>query len=351
MNRATTAGMNDAIAALVRRHDPDRFLTALFAPAERRDALLALYAFNHELARAREVASEPPLALIRLQWWREVVEGEAKRHEVATPLSAAIAAGALTARRPAAGDRGARDRGVWRFRDRGRLARLAAGGGGRAGGCGGADAEAQANRRRRGCSGPPMALRGLSAGDRRAGGAGDLPAAARRAVAAWAVAGGVCGRSGIRGRPRGADGGRAGRARLCWSRPNGARCSARRSRRCCRRYWRGGTLRDGRRWRCRGGWATGWRSCLRDCWDGSEPACRREIERHGCRRLPFHGSIVTAPEMARRHFPTEAWLSPFAGRWIYVCDSMAGNYVEQDWLIPLTLCCFSDFYLNASLAA
>src|SRR6202046_3794834 len=88
--------MNDAIAALVRRHDPDRFLTALFAPPDRRDALLTLYAFNHELARAREVASEPPMALIRLQWWREVVEGEPKRHEVASPLSEAIATGALT---------------------------------------------------------------------------------------------------------------------------------------------------------------------------------------------------------------------------------------------------------------
>lgn len=87
--------MNDAIAALVRRHDPDRFLTALFAPPERRTALLTLYAFNHELARAREVASQPSLALIRLQWWREVVEGEPKRHEVASPLSEAIAAGAL----------------------------------------------------------------------------------------------------------------------------------------------------------------------------------------------------------------------------------------------------------------
>ncbi|HEY0183404.1 MAG TPA: squalene/phytoene synthase family protein [Rhodopila sp.] len=83
--------MNEAIAALVRRHDPDRFLTALFAPPERRDALLTLYAFNHELARAREVASEPPLALIRLQWWREVVEGEPKRHEIASPLSEVIA--------------------------------------------------------------------------------------------------------------------------------------------------------------------------------------------------------------------------------------------------------------------
>jgi phytoene synthase len=87
--------MNDVIAALVRRHDPDRFLTALFAAPDRRDALLTLYAFNHELARAREVASQPPLALIRLQWWREVVEGERKRHEVATPLSDAISAGTL----------------------------------------------------------------------------------------------------------------------------------------------------------------------------------------------------------------------------------------------------------------
>jgi phytoene synthase len=88
--------MNEVLAGLVRRHDPDRFLTALFAPPARRDALLALYAFNHELARAREVVSEPPLALIRLQWWREVVEGEARRHEVATPLTAAIGEGLLS---------------------------------------------------------------------------------------------------------------------------------------------------------------------------------------------------------------------------------------------------------------
>lgn len=87
--------MQDAVAALVRRHDPDRFITALFAPPERRGALLTLYAFNHELARAREVVSEPPLALIRLQWWREVVEGARRRHEVAEPLGELIDAGAL----------------------------------------------------------------------------------------------------------------------------------------------------------------------------------------------------------------------------------------------------------------
>lgn len=84
-----------ALAALVRAYDPDRFLTALFAPAVRRDALLLLYAFNHELARAREVAREPMMALIRLQWWREVVEGARRRHEVAEPLTEALAEGRL----------------------------------------------------------------------------------------------------------------------------------------------------------------------------------------------------------------------------------------------------------------
>ncbi len=87
--------MLSACALVVRRHDPDRFLCTLFAPADRREALFVLYAFNHELARAREVGSTPLVALIRLQWWREVVEGQAKRHDVATPLTDALAAGAL----------------------------------------------------------------------------------------------------------------------------------------------------------------------------------------------------------------------------------------------------------------
>ena len=84
-------------AEIVRRHDPDRFLTTLFAPAEMREALFTLYAVNHELARAREVVSNPMLALIRLQWWREVAEGARRRHEVAGPLGEALDGGTLDA--------------------------------------------------------------------------------------------------------------------------------------------------------------------------------------------------------------------------------------------------------------
>jgi NADH dehydrogenase [ubiquinone] 1 alpha subcomplex assembly factor 6 len=80
---------------LVRRHDRDRFLTTLFAPAARRDDLLALYAFNYEIAKTREVVSEPVLGQIRLQWWRETLDaiydgGSVREHEVAAPLAAAI---------------------------------------------------------------------------------------------------------------------------------------------------------------------------------------------------------------------------------------------------------------------
>ncbi|MBB5372577.1 squalene/phytoene synthase family protein [Acidocella aromatica] len=84
---------SDSPLVRLRRADPDRFFCTLFAPADQREALALLYLFNHELARAQEVASETLLAMIRLQWWREVVEGEERKHELATPLSAALKAG------------------------------------------------------------------------------------------------------------------------------------------------------------------------------------------------------------------------------------------------------------------
>jgi NADH dehydrogenase [ubiquinone] 1 alpha subcomplex assembly factor 6 len=89
------------VAILVRRHDHDRFQTALFAPSGRRESLFALYAFNYEVARVRETVSEPVLGQIRLQWWRESIAaafegGPVRHHIVVEALTAAIRACALT---------------------------------------------------------------------------------------------------------------------------------------------------------------------------------------------------------------------------------------------------------------
>jgi len=90
-------------AALVREHDRDRYLAALFAPTDKRHALLALYAFAVEIGRVRDVAREPMPGEIRLQWWREVLEGardgEAAAHPVAAALREAIARHGLDAAR------------------------------------------------------------------------------------------------------------------------------------------------------------------------------------------------------------------------------------------------------------
>src|SRR5438477_4942047 len=84
-----------SLAALVRQHDRDRYQTTLFAPAERHEALLALYAFNYEIARVRETVTQPMLGQIRLQWWREVLDAAyagapPRNHPVAVALTAAI---------------------------------------------------------------------------------------------------------------------------------------------------------------------------------------------------------------------------------------------------------------------
>ena len=75
---------------LVRAGDKDRWLASLFAPADRRPQLHALYAFNLEVARVRELAREPMAGEIRLQWWREVIAGTRPGEAAAHPVAAAL---------------------------------------------------------------------------------------------------------------------------------------------------------------------------------------------------------------------------------------------------------------------
>jgi phytoene synthase len=79
--------------ALVRRVDPDRWLSSRFiADPQARADVIAIYAYDHELARAPKVASNPLLGEIRLTWWREaldeIFEGRAvRRHPTAQALA------------------------------------------------------------------------------------------------------------------------------------------------------------------------------------------------------------------------------------------------------------------------
>src|SRR5215469_2929930 len=77
-------------AALVREADRDRYLAALLAPVARRNALFALYAFDVEISRIRDIAHEPMPGEIRLQWWREVLLGERSGEAAAHPVAAAL---------------------------------------------------------------------------------------------------------------------------------------------------------------------------------------------------------------------------------------------------------------------
>jgi len=79
-------------AALVREADRDRYLAGLFAPADHRDALYALYAFDVEVSRVRDLAREPIPGEIRLQWWREVLAGDREGEAAAHPVAAALRA-------------------------------------------------------------------------------------------------------------------------------------------------------------------------------------------------------------------------------------------------------------------
>ena len=83
-----------ACALSVKRYDRDRWFCSLFAAESRREDLFALYAFNTELARVAEKVSEPMLGDIRLQWWREAIDGiyagTPRQHEVVLALATTI---------------------------------------------------------------------------------------------------------------------------------------------------------------------------------------------------------------------------------------------------------------------
>lgn len=78
---------------LLQKADPDRRMAALFARPELRDRLLALYAFNHEIARIADATSESLIGEMKLTWWRDAIadlyadDPNVRRHDVTEALA------------------------------------------------------------------------------------------------------------------------------------------------------------------------------------------------------------------------------------------------------------------------
>ncbi|HZV20866.1 MAG TPA: squalene/phytoene synthase family protein, partial [Hyphomicrobiales bacterium] len=81
-----------AAASVLKKRDIDRYWAALFAPAAKRSGLVALYAFNSELAHITAVVSEPMVGQIRLQWWRDAIELAIPGTKTGNPIADALAA-------------------------------------------------------------------------------------------------------------------------------------------------------------------------------------------------------------------------------------------------------------------
>jgi len=86
----------DDLDASVRRHDPDRWLASRFiSDVQARADVVALYAFNHELARVAGAVSNPLMGEIRLTWWAEAIaeiyDGKpVRQHPVTLALAEAV---------------------------------------------------------------------------------------------------------------------------------------------------------------------------------------------------------------------------------------------------------------------
>lgn len=89
-------GIEETVAA----HDPDRYVATFFAPKRARRHLLALYAFDRELAHISEVVREPMAGRIRVAWWREQLEAIFERRPPASPTGHALAEAIQTHRLP-----------------------------------------------------------------------------------------------------------------------------------------------------------------------------------------------------------------------------------------------------------
>ena len=98
-----TTSANEALCLrTLQETDRDRYLASLLTPADRRAAVVALYAYNAEIARVRDVVREPLPGEVRLQYWRDLLQGSAHGETAANPAAAELLRAVQTWRLPIA---------------------------------------------------------------------------------------------------------------------------------------------------------------------------------------------------------------------------------------------------------
>jgi len=86
----TTVSWNvpDWLLETVQRQDRDRYLCCMFLPKDHRYHALSVLAFHAEIARIREIVTEPAMGYIRIQWWRDALNQPIQNHSEAPILTA-----------------------------------------------------------------------------------------------------------------------------------------------------------------------------------------------------------------------------------------------------------------------
>lgn len=78
------------IKDIARENSYDRYLRAVFAPVSQSHGLAALAAFFADVSRVPFAVEEPLAGEVRLQWWREALEGSQSRQRTGNPIADAM---------------------------------------------------------------------------------------------------------------------------------------------------------------------------------------------------------------------------------------------------------------------
>jgi phytoene synthase len=87
---AEASPQGSSVRDAARAYEPDRYLSALLAPAQARDDLVVLAAFIGEIKRIPLLTKDPAIGEIRLQWWRDALEQRLLNQSSGHPVADAL---------------------------------------------------------------------------------------------------------------------------------------------------------------------------------------------------------------------------------------------------------------------